>query len=379
MAAFGPATNDLEQTLLALLQGQSPSPLAPVPLAPTGGIGALSFDTTAAQGALQPSPVPPALPGPVDADAIRSQFAGMAGPEPVAPTVEPTSMIIRIARALQGFGAGVQGQGPQFLAGLREETEAPQREFRARKERFDTRKQELAAAGEQAVLTAEDRRAQRTQQLLDKQNERDREDAIKRAGFKSAEAIAQIRGAFDLELQAKKAEAERLEQERKDAKERKASVTALANTFTDDFKIPRDQARRFAEFEINQTPLSQVDAKKYGKIEKYRPSPGGTGAAQPKVMVEIENTDGSLSVVPYSAVSSAVSSGQITKGPRGIFVEGQPSTPQPLPGMPGGPQGPPSQPGVVFTRAEVEANAKKNKLDPKQLEADIRARGGLIR
>ena len=383
MAAFGPATNDLEQTLLALLQGQAPSPLAPVPLAPMGGIGALSFDTTAAQGALQPQPVPPALPGPVDAEAIRSQFAGMAGPEPVAPTVEPTSMIIRIARALQGFGAGVQGQGPQFLAGLREEAEAPQREFRARKERFDARKQDLAVAGEQAVLTAEDRRAQRTQNLLDKQADRDFEESIKRSGFKSQDAIAQMRAAFDLERDARKAEFERQEQERKDAKERKIQIGKQADVFVDDFKVSRGEALRFAEHEINGTPLSKADAKRYGRIEKYRPAASGTGGGQAKVMVEIVNPDGSTSVVPFGPVSNAINSGQIQQGSRGIFVEGQPSTPQPLPGMHGGPQGPPvtpaAQPGVVFTRAEVEANAKKNKLDPKQLEADIRARGGVIR
>src|SRR6185436_20616089 len=123
--AFGPATAGVEQALLALLQGQNPSPLAPVPLAPTNGVGPLDMDTTAALAALQPQPVPAPLPAPVDAEAIRSRFAGLAGPEPVAPTVEPTSLVLRIARALQGFGAGVQGQGPQFLEGLRQEREAP--------------------------------------------------------------------------------------------------------------------------------------------------------------------------------------------------------------------------------------------------------------
>lgn len=395
--AFGPATNDIEQTLLTLLQGRQPSPLAPVATAPTGGIGPLEMDTTAALAALQPQPVPPALPGPVDAEGIRSRFAGLAGPEPMAPTVEPTSLIVRIARALQGFGAGVQGQGPQFIEGLRQQTEAPQREFRARKERFDTRKQELELAGEQAILTAEEKRAARTTELLDKQNEREREEVIKRAGFKSAQAIAQIRGAFDLELQARKAEAEQKEQDRKDAKDRASAVTTLANTFTDDFKIPRDLARRFADFEINQTPLSQADAKKYGRIEKYRPSAGGTGGAggSGKVMIEIQNQDGSLSVVPFTAqISSGVNSGQITQGPRGVFVEGQPAAPaqakpapistgfpefgaglaQPIPGVAPSP----TPISNVITRAQIEANAKKTGRDPRQIEADIRARGGTV-
>jgi hypothetical protein len=330
----------------------------------------------------------------VDAEAIRSRFAGLAGPEPVAPAMEPTPLIIKIARVLQGFGAGVQGQGPQFLAQLAAERERPQQEYRARKERFDTRKQELAALGEQAVLSAEDRRAQRTQQLLDKQADRDYEETVKRAGFKSAQAIAQIRGAFDLELQARKAEAERLEQERKDAKDRKAAITTLANTFTDDFRINREQAKRFAQFEIEGTPLGAADAKKYSKIEKYRPTTGGTGAGggSGKVMVEILNPDGSTSIVPFNQqVSSAINAGNINQGPRGVFVQGQaPSAPATLPASPimqplaesgmlsqtPGMAAPASAPaGQIFTRAQVQAHAKKTGRDPAAIEADLRARG----
>jgi hypothetical protein len=384
--AFGPATMDVEQALLALLQGRDASPLAP------------TFGAPPIQGGIEMGPMSPPPPPPVDAEAIRSRFAGLAGPEPVAPTMEPTPLIIRIARALQGFGAGVQGQGPQFLGQLAEQRERPQREYRAQKERFDTRKQELATLGEQAVLSAEDRRAQRTAQLLDKQAERDFEESVKRAGLKSAEAIAQMRAAFELERDAKKAEFERLEQERKDAKERKMAVITLANTLTDDFKISRELAKRFAQFEIDGTPLNPADAKTYSRIEKYRrPAGGGTGAGggAGKVMVEIVNPDGSTSVVPFNQqVSSAINAGNIDQGPRGVFVQGQTTTPpaalptspimQPLaesgmlsqtPGM----AVPASAPaGEVFTRAEVEAFAKKRGLNPDNVAADLRARGKVV-
>lgn len=383
--AFGPATAGVEQALLALLQGRQASPLSPVPLGPTA-TGPLEMDTTAALAALQPEPVPPALPGPVDAEAIRSRFAGMAGPEPTAPTIEPTSLVLRIARALQGFGAGVQGQGPQFLEQLRQEREAPQREFRARKERFDARKQDLELAGEQAVLTAEDRRMARTMKLLDEQADRDFQKAAQAAGIKGGEALARLRGAIDMERDAKKAELEQKEQERKDAKERAAAIRALANTFTDDFKISREQAVRFAQHEINGSPLSAADAKKYGRIEKYRPSAGGSGGTgSGKVMVEIQNADGSMSVVPFASVSGAINSGTVKQGPRGVFVEGRPASPPPMPGERGGPSGPfvppsalaaPAQPaGQVFTRAQVQAHAKKTGKDPAAVEADLRARG----
>jgi hypothetical protein len=386
--AFGPATTDVEQALLTLLQGRDPSPLSP------------TFGAPPIQGEVEMRPMPPPLPGPVDAEAIRSRFAGLAGPEPVAPTVEPAPLIIRIARALQGFGAGVQGQGPQFLAQLAEQRERPQREYRAQKERFDTRKQELATLGEQAVLSAEDRRVQRTQQLLDKQAERDFEESVKRAGLKSAEAIAQMRAAFELERDAKKAEFERLEQERRDAKERKMAVITLANTLTDDFKISREQAKRFAQFEIDGTPLSAADAKQYSRIEKYRRPVGGSASSAPsaKVMVEVQNADGSMSVVPYASVSTGINAGQIQQGPRGVFVQGQASVGQPaspvlsnppimqplaesgmLSQTPGRAVPPSAPPGTVFTRAEVQAHARKFKRDPASVEADIRAAGGTVR
>jgi hypothetical protein len=329
----------------------------------------------------------------VDAEAIRSRFAGLAGPEPIAPTMEPTPLIVRIARALQGFGAGVQGQGPQFLGQLAEQRERPQREYRAQKERFDTRKQELATLGEQAVMSAEDRRAQRTQQLLDKQADRDFEESVRRAGLKSAEAIAQMRAAFELERDAKKAEFERLEQERKDAKERKMAVITLANTLTDDFKISREQARRFAQHEIDGTPLGAADAKQYSRIEKYRRPVGGSasGAPSAKAMVEVQNADGSMSVVPYASVSAGINAGQIRQGPRGVFIEGQTASPRPAaPRMPSEPpitqsvpeSGMLSQPvtrsapvGQTFTRAQVQAHARKTGRDPAAIEADLRARG----
>lgn len=390
--ANGPAADLLREAVLTLLQGRNPSPIAPVPIAPADQIGPLDFETTAALAALQPQPVPPALPGPVDADAIRSRFAGMAGPEPVAPPPpEPTSLIIRIARALQGYGAGFQGQGVQFLESLQAQKEAPQKEFRARKERFDTRKQELGVMAEQAILTAEDRRMARTMELIDKQADRDYQKAATASGIKKAEALERLRGAIDMERDARKAEAERLEQERKDAKERKVQIANLANTLTDDFKISRQQARRFAEHELNGTPLSQADAKQYARIEKYRRPAGGAGAGQPKVMVEIVNEDGSKSVVPYGSVSAGINAGTITPGPRGVFMEGQAqppassasgASPEGIPlalGTPGGPQPyATAQAGKIFTRAEVEAHAKRKKRDPKAVEADIRAAGGIV-
>jgi hypothetical protein len=112
-------------------------------------------------------------------------------------------------------------------------------------------------------------------------------------------------------------------------------------------------------------------------------------------MVEIENPDGSTSIVPFNQqVSSAINAGNINQGPRGVFVQGQapagqtaaptlsnPPIMQPLAesGMlsqtPGRAASPSAPPGQVFTRAQVQAHAKKTGRDPAAIEADLRARG----
>ncbi len=51
----------------------------------------------------------------------------------VAPPPKAPGFLGKLALGLQGFGAGVQGQGPQFLAGLREERERPAREAQRQK------------------------------------------------------------------------------------------------------------------------------------------------------------------------------------------------------------------------------------------------------
>jgi hypothetical protein len=157
----------------------------------------------------------------------ESLIAELTGPRPVAPTIEPTPLIVRLARALQGFGAGVQGQGPQFLAQLEEERQRPQREFRAATERYEQRRG-------RAVEFAEDKRQRQQadiQRRADEQSEREFRQWAQRTGVQDSMALEQLRQTFETEKEARRLEAERLEQERRDRRQQERDARAIEERY----------------------------------------------------------------------------------------------------------------------------------------------------
>lgn len=145
----------MQQALQALLQGRDQSPLAPVSV-PAPDSGLIGSDTIAV-----PTFTPPP---PVNADAIRAQFASILGAPPAPPVAQPNPLIMKVALALQGFGAGAQGQGPQFLERLQEQRERPQREYEAKQALYNQRQLHLGLAAEEAVQQAEKQRQGEIQQ-----------------------------------------------------------------------------------------------------------------------------------------------------------------------------------------------------------------------
>jgi hypothetical protein len=166
----------------------------------------------------EPAPVAPL---PARDDAL---IALLAGPKPVEPTPQAPSLLQKIALALQGFGAGTQGQGPQFLAGLREERERPQREFKAATDQYEQRR-----AG--AVEFAERRRAseqEQTQRRADEQSEREFRHWVQRTGATDARALEELRQSFETQRDARRAESERVEQERRELAQRRRDAGLIA-------------------------------------------------------------------------------------------------------------------------------------------------------
>jgi hypothetical protein len=216
--AFGPATNLVQQAVLTLLQGRNPSPVAPADLPPATGpqvsAPAPSGGFTPPGGFLPP-PGPPPEPAPVaPSPAIdQSLIERLTGPRPVAPTPEPAPFIVRIARALQGFGAGVQGQGPQFLENLREQREAPMRRYEAEQNIYQNRRAQAVEFAERK----QEREQDRIQRQAEQQAERDFNLYLKRTGITDEAAIAHLKQGFDL---AQLRERERIADERLDKQQR---------------------------------------------------------------------------------------------------------------------------------------------------------------
>jgi hypothetical protein len=217
--AFGPSTTGVQQAILTLLQGRDPSPLAPVPAGPLTPPGGPLLSPPG------PAPEPaPIAPLPARDEALIEQ---LTGPRPVAPAVEPTALIVQIARALQGFGAGVQGQGPQFLAQLQEQRERPQREFRAATEAFESRRR-------RAVEIAEDKRQREQaeiQRRADEQSRRDFDLYVQRSGITDKMALQQMEQGFELERDARRAEAERRETERRERIQQERDAKQIENQY----------------------------------------------------------------------------------------------------------------------------------------------------
>jgi hypothetical protein len=164
---------------LPQVPGQGPSQFEYEPTTPPSEL----FNFQAASQQLDPS--------------IIEQFRALAGPAPVAPAApKPLSTLQKIALALQGYGAGVQGQGPQFIAQLREQRERPQREYQQRLEDYNNRQTQLGLRGLEAAQSAENRRQSRAQFEADRgfeietQNQRARQTEQARA--RSEQAKLQI-------------------------------------------------------------------------------------------------------------------------------------------------------------------------------------------
>src|SRR4029434_10245798 len=94
---------------------------------------------------------------------IAQQYAGLAGPAPVAPT--PPSRGERIARALIGVGQGFAGNGPEYLRQLQE----PQRRYEARLDDYNARRDALRLRGTEAALDRQERETARARRLADQE------------------------------------------------------------------------------------------------------------------------------------------------------------------------------------------------------------------
>lgn len=291
------------ETLLAL-NGNGvppvPDPAAPVPLATVGNLGPLSNDTAAAFAALNPEPVPPAMATapPLDTAFVNSY----AGPAPAAPTIQQPGFLDKLAVALQGFGAGVQGRGPQYIESVREERQRPIREYQRQLEQFNERR----TRGVEIATRQQEREHDRTQRAAEMRYEREFNAWLRKTGVRDGEAKARMRQAFDIQ---KMREAERIADERQAVQEQKqlrlkAADLAAKYRLAGAKQYANELAERDAGLITKVSPgaekwFSAHVALEQARLNKIAAGTGGGSASTGPVMARLANGQ----VVPVSVVS----------------------------------------------------------------------------
>lgn len=290
-------------------------PLVPAPAPPINGGPA--FPQTEQDIAAQ-SVAPTAPTEPLDQNLIR-QIMSLAPPAPTAPA--PLSRGQRIANALIGFGAGVQGNGPQFL----EQLQQPQRQYQQQLANYNNERSRLGLTALEAAQNKQERGQAERQRRADIQAQRDFEVQLDKMKFTNETARDQARQAFQLELQARNQR--EAEQKQKDIEERQVRIAvgkaaqkyrdagakgAIANELANRDFNPDAPVSPAAEkwYSVNviakQAQAAYLEARKAKAL-----AGGGGGAAKGKPVAVLE--DGSQ--VPISKVD--------TKNGRAI-INGQP-------------------------------------------------------
>src|SRR5262245_13030586 len=231
------------ETLMALNRAGMPplpEPAQPMQIMPSGPIFA------------PPNPMPmPAAPvglPPLDQNLI----AQLAGPAPVQ---QQPGFLDKLAIALQGFGAGVQGQGPQFIQSVQEQRERPQREYQQRR-----------LAGTEVALRRQEQQQAEQQRRADIQSERQFQVWLKKTGVEDAEAKEKLRQAFEIQ---KIRELERIADEKQQTQIKAANdkqARGIAAELISKEGAPPNIADNLSQHIVNGTPLSPA-AEKFRSVQ----------------------------------------------------------------------------------------------------------------
>src|SRR5262245_49524816 len=272
------AINNLQLlSALASLGGVPPlpPPAQSMPMMlPTSTLPALPPFNEPTPGIAPPAPLPALDEG---------LIARLAGP---APTVQQPGFLDKLGAVLGGFGAGVQGTGPQFVQSIREQRERPQREYQAR--RFE------------ATQIAEQRREReqaRIQRTADEQSQREFEKFMADRQFASQSARDQAEQAFRLEMATRARDAELAEQRRRERAQQERDARLIARDYgklTANPKIALELGGYYAGLTDYLSPeaakFESVQAR-LAEIRARRTAGGGVSGD----MVEIPG----LGVIPY--------------------------------------------------------------------------------
>lgn len=209
--------------LMALNRGELPAlpaPANPMSLGPLQPEGPTNFEFA--------PELPPDAPMPALDRGIIDRTVALAGAAPTPPA--PRGTLERVANALMGFSAGVQGQGGQFLQQLNE----PQRRYEAQVADFNQRRSELGLRGTMAAEDKAERQRMAQQRRAEKEADRDFDLWVRRLNLRDDEAKLKAREVFELEK-------EKRQREETERKEKALFKRQLFLQIDDRIKAYRDQ------------------------------------------------------------------------------------------------------------------------------------------
>ena len=258
-----------------------PAGLPNVPLAPVGQPNVPQYGG--------PSQVTEPPQAPFD-PTILAQFLALQGPAPVAPAAPSRGQ--RIANALIGFGAGVQGNGPQFL----EQLQQPQREYQRQVENYNERGASLRLRGLEAGMRDVERRTERAQQVADRQLRDEHDAESRRLGLYDDESRMRLAQSFELEKEARRQRIEETRQLQIEQRRREDDARTLAGRLgTGPGAAPPHIAKELGEFYANVRQTVSPAAAKWVNAQARRaellarpPVGGGSGAASRREVQDLQ-------------------------------------------------------------------------------------------
>ncbi len=235
-------------------------------------VGDVPFETPAAQ--------------PLDYNAILARANQMAGQILGPAAAEPQPGLLQsILKALgEGIQVGISQDPGAALGNLQQRRGAEALNRQERQDRREATRQALAAQLYTGELTdarediKETRRVQRDEDREFRQYMNRQREILGDREFRSNETA--LERMWEEKKERDRREAARITQAKTDEENRKKDVRTQANTIFDDYKsegISRSQAVRFAELEVNGTPLPAADRKAYDRTVKS----GKEGKATP--------------------------------------------------------------------------------------------------
>lgn len=275
-----------------------------------------------------PESPPPAPAAPLS-QALINQYRALAPAPPTPPPPQaPPGLLGRIGLALQGFGAGVQGQGPQFLAQLRAEREQPQREYQARLERYNEQQAQFGLAGIQAAERAEEKRQAQQSAIAQKRFEIDLQDRARQMGFTHAEDMANLKFTLDQKLKREQFDAQ--------ADRQQAKIQAEMDKVDKEIKAASDRQDKQLKQQLMEKRMELGAAWQRANLGR--------------VNATLVRPDGSvLGIVPYEHLKFN-KFGDPEGFPQGTQVRLPGFQPESPPGLPG-PYNPEQHPGSVSARS----------------------------